>query len=225
MFHEINLFFLVLPLAELFIVDPDFSGDLPCPWSILEFIPFICMLYQPVCLRSKSQVKKILLSHWCISYFPPPSVCEILKAGLSTLLKRSPILNSITLICISINIYMISGVPMYENGIKLSRIIYATQLYKNIYINVPLLIKNIAKIISPTHPFFSKKLAFICIQVQTRIALCTCQLSNHDGPVSHAEGHREGHGSTPQVTGRVRQALIRSALVAFGFANLWTTLC
>ena len=121
--------FLVLPLAELFIIDQDLSDDLPCPWSILEFIPFICMLYQPVCLRNKSQVKKILLSHWSISYFPPPSVCEILKAGLSSLLKRSPILNSMSLICISSNISMNSWVPMCENGIKLSRIIYTTQLY------------------------------------------------------------------------------------------------
>ncbi len=60
--------FLVLPLAELFIIDPDLSGEHPCPWSILEFIPFICMLYKPVCLRNKSQVKKVLLSHWSISY-------------------------------------------------------------------------------------------------------------------------------------------------------------
>ena len=31
--------FLVLPLAELFNLDLDFSEDLPCLWSILEFIP------------------------------------------------------------------------------------------------------------------------------------------------------------------------------------------
>ena len=30
-----HVIFLVLSLAELFIIDPDFSGELPCPWSII----------------------------------------------------------------------------------------------------------------------------------------------------------------------------------------------
>ena len=70
--------FLVLPLGRTLTYALDLSGDLPCPWSILEFIPFICMLCQLLYLGTKEISQNIEPFHWSISYFLPQSVCEIL---------------------------------------------------------------------------------------------------------------------------------------------------